>query len=1086
MKKLLLSAVAFCCFGAVSAQDNPLWLRFPSISPDGKTIAFSYKGDIYTVPAAGGKATAITTNPAYDANPIWSPDGKTIAFRSDRFGNFDVFTVAAEGGTPKRITTNSVKEQPVAFTPDGKEILFLAQIMDSPQSRQFPDGGMRELYGVSVDGGRPHQVLTTTTEDPSFDKSGRYMAYHDYKGYEDPYRKHHVSPVTRDIWVYDTQTKKHTKVTTFGGEDRTPIFGDNGKTIYYLSEQFGDFNVVKTSLDNPSKVEPLTSFKKNPVRSLTKSNDNTFAFSYAGEIYTYKEGAKPEKVKISIVNDQVENALVNNDLSSGATEMEVSPNGKEVAFIIRGDVYVTSVEYGTTKRITNTPEQERGVSFSPDGRSLVYAGERNGRWQVFTASLVKKDEPFFATSTAVKEENLVSIPENAFQPAFSPDGKEVAFLKNRVTLSVINLKSKKIRDVVDGKYNYSYQDGDQQYAWSPDSKWFLVKFFEKGGWNSDDIGLVKADGTGTITNLTNSGYGDENPKWMMNGKCMIWANDKEGYRSHGSWGSQNDVYAMFFTRKAWDTFKMSKEELEVQKEAEKLAKKNKKDDTKKDTDAKKDKKDDVKKDSAATVAPIEIELDDLDNRVARLTINSSNLSDAVLTPDGDKLYYLSRFEKGFDLWVNELKENNTKLVMKFDGYAGNLTIDKDGKNLFLVAGNALTKIEIASNKRSTISYKAPKTIDYPQERKYLLDHTIRLVEDKFYDPKLHNVDWKYYHQEYSRYLPYINNNYDFADLLAELLGELTGSHTGGRFSPMPTSGADQTATLGLLYNESYNGDGLMVAEVLKQGPFANGKTKVKPGILITSIDGDTIKAGVDYFPFLNRKVGDATVVGLKNPKTGEQWEEIVKPISKSAENNILYDRYVERQEAYVDSLSGGKIGYVHVRGMNSDSFREVYSKMLGKYRNKESIIVDTRFNGGGWLHNDLAILLSGKKYAEFAPRGQFIGTEPISQWTKPSVVLASEGNYSDAHGFPYTYKTLKIGKLIGKPVAGTMTAVWWENLQDKTLTIGVPQIGVRDVNGNYLENQTLYPDIDVDYTPEDVANGIDPQIERAVKELLKK
>jgi C-terminal processing protease CtpA/Prc len=172
--------------------------------------------------------------------------------------------------------------------------------------------------------------------------------------------------------------------------------------------------------------------------------------------------------------------------------------------------------------------------------------------------------------------------------------------------------------------------------------------------------------------------------------------------------------------------------------------------------------------------------------------------------------------------------------------------------------------------------------------------------------------------------------------------------------------------------------------------------------------------------------------------------------------------------------------------MNSDSFRETYSKTLGKFRNKEALIVDTRFNGGGWLHNDLAILLSGKKYAEFVPRGQYVGGEPFSQWTKPSAVLASEGNYSDAHGFPYTYKTLKIGKLIGKPVAGTMTAVWWENLQDRTLTIGVPQVGMRDMNGNYLENHTLQPDIEVDYTPEDVANGIDPQLERAVKELLKK
>ena len=424
--------------------------------------------------------------------------------------------------------------------------------------------------------------------------------------------------------------------------------------------------------------------------------------------------------------------------------------------------------------------------------------------------------------------------------------------------------------------------------------------------------------------------------------------------------------------------------------------------------------------------------------------------------------------------------------MKLDGFSGNLVMDNEGKNLFFTSGNTLNKFEISSNKRTTISYKAPTSIDFPAERKYMLDHTIHLVEKKFYDPKLHNVDWKYYHQEYAKFLPHINNNYDFAELLAELLGELNGSHTGGRFSPTPSSSADQTATLGLIYNDSYSGDGLMVAEVIKKGPFANGKTKVAPGIVISAIDGDTIKAGSDYFPLLNRKAGKATVIGLFNPKTGERWEEIVKPISKGSENGLLYDRYVERQEAYVDSLSNGRIGYVHVKGMDSESFRETYSKTLGKFRNKEALIVDTRFNGGGWLHNDLINLLSGKKYAEFTPRGQYIGSEPMFQWAKPSVVLMSEGNYSNAHGFPFVYKALNVGKLIGKPVAGTMTAVWWEKLQDRSITIGVPQIGMRDMSGNYLENQTLQPDIDVDFTPEDVANGIDPQLERAVKELLKK
>lgn len=211
----------------------------------------------------------------------------------------------------------------------------------------------------------------------------------------------------------------------------------------------------------------------------------------------------------------------------------------------------------------------------------------------------------------------------------------------------------------------------------------------------------------------------------------------------------------------------------------------------------------------------------------------------------------------------------------------------------------------------------------------------------------------------------------------------------------------------------------------------------------------------------------------------------VRPLSGGELNELLYQRWVERNEAYVDSISGGRIAYVHVRGMDSPSFRAVYDRLLGKYRNAEAVVVDTRWNGGGWLHNDIAILLSGKKYVDYSPRGQYVGSDPFSQWTKPSVMLTNEANYSDAHGTPYTYKTLKIGKLVGAPVPGTMTAVWWEQQIDPTIVFGIPQVTSLDVNGKPLENQQLNPDIEVYNNPGEELNGIDRQLEAAVKALLK-
>ena len=1063
-----------------TAQTNPLWMRFCAISPDGSTIAFSYKGDLFTVPVQGGIARQLTSNAEYDAYPVWSPDGQRVAFASAREGSLDVYLIDKDGGAPKRLTTDSGNETPLCFLDNGT-VLFEATNIPTAKSILFASRSFPQVYQVSTEGGRARLFSELPMQDLDINGNGDIL-YHDIKGYEDPYRKHHTSSITRDIWL--KQNGKFTKLTTFNGEDRTPRWAPDGSTYYYLSEQDGTFNVYKNSIGG--QPTQLTRHTNHPVRFLTVADNGMLCYSYNGEIYTLREGSQPQKVDITIHADRSEKELIRQIKRDGATAISVSPSGKEIAFVMHGDVYVTSVEYNTTKQITNTPEQERTIDFSPDGRSIVYDSERNGMWQIYQTSIKNKDEKAFAYATDLVEEQLTNTGHTSIQPQYSPDGKSVAFLEDRATLRAVDVKTKAVRTLMDGKYIYSYSDGDVWFEWSPDSRWLLSSYIGTGGWNSQDVALVNASGNGEVHNLTESGYNESNGKWVLGGKAMTFESDRAGYRSHGSWGAEGDIYIMFFDLDAYEHFTMNKEEKVLLEEAEKEKKKEQDKEQTASKDKKGNKKNSKKKgadDEKPAVAPLQFDLENCRDRIVRLTVNSSRLGDAVLSNGGDTLYYQAAFEGDMDLWMHDLRENKTEIVMKGVGH-GPMKGDKGMKNLFVLTSKGIKKIDLAKGKPEAVNFEAPFNYRPYQEREYIFNHIWQQVKDKFYVEDIHGVDWEGYRENYKRFLPYINNNYDFRDMLSEMLGELNGSHTGARYNPAGPS--LKTAALGLFLDDSYQGNGLKVDEVIKRGPFDVKKTGVTAGCIIEKIDGHDILAGEDYNWMLDGKAGKPIRVSIFNPKSGKRFDVNVKAISKGEQQELLYKRWVDRNRALVDSLSGGQLAYVHVKSMDSESFRTVYRELLSdRNRNRKAVIVDERHNGGGWLHDDLCTLLDGKQYQEFVPHGKVVGADPFNKWTKPSCVLVCEDDYSNGHGFPWVYRELGIGKLIGTPVAGTMTAVWWETLIDSSLIFGIPQVGCRDMRGNYCENTPLVPDIEVYNTPEDYLTGHDRQLERAVQEMLK-
>ena len=1087
--KHLVSSLLLAAAAVSATAATPLWLRDVKISPDGKSIAFTYKGDIFTVPASGGEAKRLTTAESYESVPVWSPNGKSIAFASDRNGGQDIFIMDAKGGPATQLTFNSVSEIPQGFTPDGKFVVYSATIQAPAASLVYPSSRMGQLYKVPAEGGRPQQILGTPALNISYLPDGNSFLYQDDKGTENEWRKHHTSSVTRDIWRYDAKTGRHTNLTSRGGEDRNPVIGGDGETVYFLSERNGgSFNVYSFPLSDPSKVSAVTKFTTHPVRFLSRGADGTLAFTYNGEIYAVSDkGGKPAKVAIDIVTDNVEQVMRRK--VGSASEAAVSPNGKQVAFVSHGDIFVTSVEYPSTRQITKTPQGEGHPSWGADNRTLYYTSDRDGHKNIYRATINRKDDPNFSNATLIEETPVFPAKDNVDRqdPIISPNGELMAFIQDGNKIAVMNLKTRKTRLLTNGE-TYTARDGGITLDWSPDSEWLAATIDVHQRDPYYDIAIINAT-TGELTNITNDAYMNSNPRWVMNGNAIIYTSDRFGMKNHASWGATNDVLMVFTNRDAYDRYRLSDEDFALLKEVEKSQKAGKqsasKDDKKKDKkkgdkkDSKKDSKD-AKKEDAKPSDAVKVELDGIQDRIVRLTPFSSSLGDSYVDNDGENLYFMSRVDNGYDLWKKSLRKGDVALFKKMGAGGVSFQPDASGKNLFLF-GSSLRKMSLPGGNISSISFNATQEIDPVKEREYMYEFIVDQEAKRFLVKDMFGVDWKGYTDNYRKFLPHINNNYDFSELASELLGELNVSHTGSGYR----AGGSQepTASLGLLYDLTYTGKGLKVSEILKRGPFDRASTRMTPGAVITAIDGTSLNDETDPLASLNSRVRTKTLVAFTLP-SGEKVEEVILPTNNGSYNAMLYDRWLERNRHIVDSISGGRLGYVHLESMDDASYRSIYADVLGKYADREGIIIDTRFNGGGRLHEDIEVLFSGKKYLTQEIRGVKSGEMPSKRWLRPSIMITGEANYSNAHGTPWMYKHNKLGKIVGMPVPGTMSSVNWVTLQDPSLYFGIPVVGFRTAEGNFLENTQLEPDVKVANDPAKIVKGIDDQLITAVKTLL--
>ena len=1111
LRLLLLTCCTLLAVGQARAEDpvapppavpptaaadgaGALWLRDPAISPDGTRIAFRCAGQIWIAPVAGGDALALTPAGAFAAHPVWSPDGATIAFASDRFGPMNVYAVAAAGGAARRLTFTEVDQAPTGFTPDGSAVLFWSPgLGDAVETGPIPgtreDG--RQLYQVPVAGGRDTMVLPNAAMGARWDPSGRRMAYTG-PSIEQPFRRRQVSSAARQVWVYDAATGRHRRLTAEASETRDPAWMPDGG-IDYLDEASGSLNVWHRDADLGHPVE-VTRLAGEPVRFLTASRAGDLAFAWGGALYRLPRGETvPRRIDVRLTRTDFPGPR--SWRGAALTDFALSPDGRAYAVVSRGQIAVASVDGRSVKRLPHTAGEERDPTFSADGRRIVYASERDGHWDLYESAIVDPEEHDFAQATRVAERRLTAGRRDSMKPVFAPDGHHLAYVADRASVRVLDLASGADIEVLPPGQAFSYDDDAWFLSWSPDSRWLALPV--QPSTFVDNIALVPADGSKPAVRPVPSGEGQWGPEWSPDGGLLLWRTNADGLTAAFRQRWAADLEGAFTSRRAREAF-ARRLMIPVVGDLPPGGTDHGEGTAPGRTAA--DPRDAAATREASPHGPVPVEVDGMADRTRMLSQAPGQIVFGTLMPDGVSVLTVEQAEnpRGDGLvvtgTVRDLRRESRRTLFTAVPYqpGPGPRLSRDRRHLYVLsrgsgddtATEGLTEIDLQRGTTRLIRIAVDTTRDEAEARRAAFEQFWTMTERTFYDPGFKGVDWGAAHARYARFLPSLEGPRDLAELLSEMAGELGASHTGARLrASVPP--AERLASLGLYYDERYPGPGMKVQALIAGGPFDTGDSALRPGDLIDAVDGEPVPAEGGVRRLLRDRVRQVVAVAAHHPD-GTAFIEKVLTMSLGRERDLAGRAWAERKRDAVAAMSCGRLGYVHLAAMDAASYRDAVSDIFGRFGAAQGLVVDIRDNGGGNLHNKLVTLLSGTAYLRAVPpRGGPTQLEPRDRWTKPSAVVMNAASYSDSSLFPLAYRDLHLGPLVGDPVAGTGTSVWWDqSLIVPGLVYGLPELPYRRLDGTPSENHAVEPDIRVPSDPEAWAQGRDPQLEAAVRALV--
>jgi tricorn protease len=1065
LQKLFFSALFSQGLILASYGQHPLLLRQPAINKDGSLVAFSFQGDIWTVPAAGGKATRITIHDAYEGHPIFSPDGKQIAFTGARFGNNDVFVVPTEGGEVKRLTFNSGDDQVSSWTQPDKILFSTYREFDAIERPS-------EVYGINPAGGTEERELDAVGFNPVLSPDGHWLAF--IKGDANPVeRQAYKGSSNRTVWLYDTRKKIYEKLPGFETNNILPQWGGNGY-LYFLSSIDGAYNLYRWQLDadgHAGKPEKLTSYTDEPIRYFSISADgNSIVFEKDMHLYTMSTSTKEVKrLEVEVNTGERMDVEEQKNLTTGLSAYAVSPNGKLIAFDVRGEIFIKEADKDKPRSIDVSNNFYRDIqpAWLNDSTLLFCSDRANGNYDIYMVRSSDKGEHNIFKSLKHEVVQLTHTPLDESFPVISPDGGKITYIRGRGTLVVADISP---GGVLSGEKILSDTwASPHDVAWSPDSKW--LAYSQADLYFNEEVFIQAANDSGKAVNVSMHPRSDGSPFWSPDGS-------KLGFLSNRSVSRSTDVWFVWLRKDDWEKSSQDWQDQDAPPESSGAAKPNA---------------------GKKKVAPVTIDFDKIYERVVQVTNFPGDEDDLSISKDGETFYYTtsSSTAKGRDLYSIKWDGKDLKEITKGGTNPTGVLMDRDAKYLYYMkTGGALTRIDLKSGSPEPLPYLAKLKINYTAEREQVFEEAWRTIRDGYYDPKFNGHDWVKLHDKYKERCVYASTSNDFRDMFNWLLGEINSSHVGFIAANRVETQRNATGMIGaeLIPVEG----GVKVNHVILGSPADKKTSKLFAGDVITAVNDDAVNANENFYNLLNGLVNEKILLTVK----GADGKVREVPIRLTGDiEGALYNEWVENRRKLVDKWSKGRLGYIHIKQMDFPSFEVVEREFTAAGYGKEGLVIDVRYNGGGSTTDYLMTILNYKQHAYTIPRGatddlerdktKFRDYYPIGErlvyaaWTKPSIALCNEGSYSNAEIFAHAYKTLGIGKLVGVPTNGSVISTGGKTLMDGSF-VRLPMRGwfIKGTDQNE-ELGPAIPDIQVENSPDWIAKGTDNQLKAAVDELLK-